>query len=130
MIEITISEILGSEAALSMLSAQKLPASAAFKIARLIKAIREEMTTINESRVEIANRYGEHDESGKLKIDPDKGSVSIPQEKLNDFVREMEELLMQKISLNASPIPVSTLDNTEMTPQEAEQIYPFLEMNT
>ncbi len=126
MIEITISEILSSEKTLGSLSTQKLPASAAFKVARLIKALRAEMPAIDESRGAIADKYGERDEKDTLKVG-EGGSVPIKKEAMADFVKEMEQLLLSKITINAEPIPMTILDKLDLTPQEAEYLYPFIE---
>ena len=53
MIKVTVSNILNSEQALTNLSMQKLPANMAFQVVRLIKAIREEMDSINKSRMAL-----------------------------------------------------------------------------
>ena len=128
MIKVTVSNILNSEQALTNLSMQKLPASMAFQVVRLIKAIREEMDGINKSRMALTEKYGERQADGTLIIDENSHLASINKSLVNDFIKESNELLATEISISADPIPLSTLDGIDITPQEAEQLFPFISM--
>lgn len=128
MIKVTVSNILNSEQALTNLSMQKLPASMAFQVVRLIKAIREEMDGINKSRMALTEKYGERQADGTLIIDENSHLASIDKSLVNDFIKESNEFLATEISIGADPIPLSTLDGIDITPQEAEQLFPFISM--
>lgn len=126
MIEVTLNEVLNSIGAFRSLSEQKIPAKAAFQIARLIRELDKENKTFDESRVKTLQECGERDEAGEIKI-TDEGNAILQPNKIEEYNKKIQELLDTKIQINAEKINLSLLDNLELSPIEILNLEPFLE---
>lgn len=126
MIEIKLEQLVNSSEGLKGLSQKSLKARSAYAIAKILKAADAEMTNFNETRMELIKKYGEKDENGELKTD-ENGNVHIPDEVLNTFSTELQELLGTKVEINANKIRMSDLENVEFTPSEMAQLDEFID---
>lgn len=108
MIEFTIEELLIAEKPLSVLAQAKVPAALAFQISKAIKVVGEELKSVRESQFVIAEKYGERGEDGEL-VERN-GMYPILPDKMEDFNKEMNDLLATKVSLNISLLSVGKLD--------------------
>lgn len=126
MIEIKLEQLINSSEGLKGLSQKSLKARSAYAIAKILKAADAEMTNFNETRMDLIKKYGEKDENGELKTD-ENGNVHIPDEVLNTFSIELQELLGTKVEINANKIRMSDLENVEFTPSEMAQLDEFID---
>lgn len=114
MVEFTVEEILVAERALGTIAQAKLPVSVGYQISKLIKVVSDEIRTIRESQMQIAEKYGERDEQGML-VERN-GVYPIPKENQEAFNKEMGELLEVKCDLPITPINIEKLgDKIELS---------------
>lgn len=91
-IRLTNREILESAAALASLGQVKLPAKAAYAVAKAANKIGDLEKTIRGVQRTLWDKYGEKGEDGKLKVDSNNMFV-IPAANSADFIKEHNELL-------------------------------------
>ena len=125
MVEFTVEEILVAERALGSIAQAKLPVSVGYQISKLIKVVSDEIRTIRESQMKIAEKYGERDEQGML-VERD-GVYPIPKENQEAFNKDMEELLEVKCNLQITPINIEKLgDKIELSVSDLLALGKFL----
>ena len=105
---------------------QTFKGSLAFKIARLARELEKEMQTFNDERMKIIRKYGKKDENGELIID-ENGNVNFDTDKINDLNSEFNSLLETELEINADKLPVDSIDEFELTPQEVIDLEKFFE---
>lgn len=126
--EVTLRNILDAERLLSAISNERLRSKATYQIARILREIRNEIDLFNEKRMELIDKYGEHDETGNLIIE--EGNYKIKPENGEAMNNEYVELLDTKLTLNANPIQLALLDDNELklfTPNDMIKLLPFIE---
>ena len=126
MISIKLEQLVNSTDGLKGLAQKSLRARPALAVAKILKAADAEMTTFNETRLNLIKKYGDKDENGEVKQD-EKGNVHIPNEALDDFTKELKEVLDTPIEINANKIKMSDVENVEFTPAEMAQLEDFIE---
>lgn len=126
MITVTLEQLLNSSDGLKQLSQKQLKARSAYIVSKLLKNAETELTTFNEARINLINKYGEKDEKDEL-IKDDKDNVHLLPEHINDFNNELQELLNTSIELNNNKINIDDIGDVEFTPVEMTQLEPFIE---
>ena len=126
MIKIKLEQLVNSAEGLRGLSQKQLKARAAYAVAKILKAADAEMTSFNETRMELIKKYGEKDETGELKSD-ENGNVHIPDDTLATFSNELQELLDTEVEISANKIKMNDVENVEFTPSEMAQLDDFIE---
>lgn len=91
-----------------------LEGKTSFKIARILKELENEYSIFQKSRQNLILKYGEKDENGNL-ITDDKGNFKIPKNNVNDFSRELDDLLETEIELNANYIDLDEIEDANFT---------------
>ena len=76
--------------------------------------------------MELIKKYGEKDENGELVTD-DNGNCKILNEGLDEFSKELNELIETEVEINANKISIESLDDKEFTPTEMAQLEPFID---
>ena len=108
-------QILSARDTLSRLGERTLPVKQSYRLAKLIKAINNEMSVYEGERIKLCEQYGTiNKEEKKYDIHDMEG-----------FNRDSEELLNQEIELEAKPIDINGL---ELTAQDIIKIEPFIEV--
>ena len=128
MINITLEQLVNSTEGLRGLSQKSLKARPAYSIAKILKAAEAEITSFNETRMNLIRKYGEKDENNELKSD-DNGNVRIPPEVLDDFNKELQELLGTEVEINANKIRIDDIGDVEFTAAEMAQLDDFIEFD-
>jgi len=126
MIKIKLNDIVNATETFNKIMQQSFKGSLAFKIARLARELDKEMQTFNAERQKIIQKYGEKDENGELKID-EKGLVKFNKTNLKEINEEFNSLLDTDLEINVDKLPMDSIDNFEITPQEMLQIEVFFE---
>lgn len=126
MIKIKLEQLINSTEGLKGLGQKSLKARSAYAVGRILKAADAEMSSFNETRMELIRKYGEKDDAGELKTD-ENGNVHIPPEVLSTFNTELTDLLATEIEINANKIRIEDLENVEFTPGEMAQLDEFIE---
>ena len=128
MIKIKLEQLINSSEGLKGLGQKSLKARSAYAVAKILKAADAEMTTFNETRMELIKKYGEKDENDELKQD-DNGNVRILPEGLADFNKELNELLQSEVEISANKIQMNDIGDVEFTPTEMAQLEEFIEFD-
>ena len=110
-------QILSARDTLSRLGERTLPVKQSYRLAKLIKAINNEMSVYEGERIKLCEKYGT--------LSEDKTKYDIYD--MEGFNRDSEELLNQEIELEAKPIDISDL---ELSAQDIINIEPFIEVIT
>lgn len=114
---IKLIQILSARDTLSRLGERTLPVKQSYRLAKLIKAINNEMGVYEGERIKLCEKYGT--------LSEDKTKYDIHD--MEGFSRDSEELLNQEIELEAKPIDISDL---ELSAQDIINIEPFIEVIT
>lgn len=127
MIEVQVKDIVNSAEIFSTLSQKKLNMRMAYQLAKIIKEVQKEFELFQETRMKLINEYAERDEDGQLKVD-ENNNFTIPKEKIQDFQKELNELLETQVELQINKINLDELENVEFTPMELIKIEKFIEI--
>lgn len=125
MIEVQVKDIVNSVEIFSALSQKKLNMRMAYQLAKIIKEVQKEFELFQETRMKLINEYAERDEDGRLKID-ENNNFTIPREKIQDFQKELNELLETQVELQINKINLDELEDVEFTPMELIKIEKFI----
>lgn len=107
-------------AALDKLALEQLPIKTTFRLKGIIKVIREEHAKYEEVRQAALNKYGKKLEDGSLEMG-ENGAVKFEGENLAGFVKEINELANEEVSI--PQLSVSDLgDKLTMSFQELEML--------
>ena len=126
LIKVTLNDVVNSSQIFSKLMQQPFKGSLAFKIARLARELEKEMQTFNDERMKIIRKYGKKDENGELIVGED-GNVSFDNDKISDLNSEFNSLLETELEINADKLPMNSIDEFELTPQEVIGLEKFFE---
>jgi len=125
MIEITLSELMDSASVMQQLAKKPMKTKAAFQTARMMREIEKEYSLFQESRKGLIDKYAEKDENGEPKAD-ENGNYTVPKNRIEDFNKELKEMLDQTLSLNVEPISIEDLGEADFTPAEMMLLTPFV----
>lgn len=128
MIKVKLEDLVNATDGLKGLSQKQLKARCAYAVGKILKSADAEIQSFNETRMELIKKYGEKDENGELKTE-ENGNVRIPPEGLNDFSKELRELLDTEVEISANKIKMDDLGNVEFTPAEMAQLENFIELD-
>lgn len=102
--------------ALNKLVLEPLPLRVAFKLKGVIKKVDEEFAKYEECRREALKRFGKKKEDGSLELD-DNGNVVFEDGSIQEFVKELGELVAVEVSLEK--VKISELgENIKITVDE------------
>lgn len=125
MIEITLSELMDSASVMQELAKKPMKTKAAFQTARMMREIEKEYSLFQESRKGLIDKYAEKDENGEPKAD-ENGNYTVPKDRIEDFNKELKEMLDQTLSLNVEPISIEDLGEADFTPADMMLLAPFI----
>ena len=128
MITITLEELVNCADGLKSLSQKQLKARPAYTVGKLLKAVDAEMNEFNTARMNLIKKYGDKDNNNEL-ITDENGNVHIPNEAINTFNQELQELLGASIELNVNKIKLNDIGEVDFTPGEMAQLDPFIELD-
>lgn len=106
--QMKLGEILEMKDPMVRLSNEKLPLKLAFKLAKVIKAIDEHLSSVNEVRQKLFT---------KLAVEKD-GQMVVPDDKVQEFNEEWSELLNSDVDVDFEPISLDDLPEVELTAQD------------
>lgn len=126
MIKVKLIDLLNSASILQRLTAIDFKAKTSWQIYKLIAAAEKEMNAFQDTRMKVVQKYAEKDENGEMVVKNDE--YKIPDDQMENFTNEINELLMSEVELNASPIPLEDLDAANFKPTEMIIMEPFLKI--
>lgn len=118
MITMTMNDIFNAVPTLREISTKEFPGFVTFKIARIIRELDKEIQLFETEREKIAYKFGEKEENGEL-IALENGNIKIPEDKIEECNKELQELFNTEVEINASKLPVNIFETIEMTPVQA-----------
>jgi hypothetical protein len=95
--KITNLQVQDSIPALETLSKVKLPAKAAFAIAKSIRKLQEIEVSINKVLTDLYNKYGDKNEDGTLRIKENK--LTFAGDNFKNFIKEKQDLMLAENEL-------------------------------
>ena len=104
-----LGEIRGMKDPLITLLDKEIPIKAAWKLNRLIKGFDKELGEIEEFRISLVQKLGEAGEDG---------NVSVPQEKMEQFVTEFNELLNQEVAIEYEAIDIDVFGDVTVAAKD------------
>ena len=128
MITVKIANLLNSTEVLQKLANKELKARLAWSVARLLKAADQEIQEFNETRMNLIRKYGEKDTNGEL-ITDEKGNCKIPDDVINTFTNELNDLVSSEVEINANKININDLENLDFTPSEMTALEMFIDFS-
>lgn len=126
MIKVSLNNIVNSIDTFQVIMQQSFKGSLAFKIARLARELNKEMETFSEQRRKIVNEYSLKDENGEIKAD-ENGNIQITPDRIQEFNTEFTNLLNTEVEINADKLPMDSIDDFEVSPQQMLNIEMFFE---
>lgn len=113
MITITVKEMLGIvNNIMPKLMNSNYDAQTAFKVIRMVKAIRTEYEQVLSVQKMLLSKYG-------TPIPGQEGKFNIAEENQGKYNEEIAKLLQNKVEINAVKLPIKCLDGLEITPLQA-----------
>ena len=111
--------ILNTIPTLSILNNAQLPIKAAYAISKNINKIEFELKAYNTEKAKLVDKYAEKDEEGKLKTN-EYGNVPIKSECIDDWNKDMSELLSIENEIDIQMIQLDDLLNVNYNISPAE----------
>ena len=107
--EITYRELAEMSTSLNRLVQVNMPAKYAFRLQKTMKTLQQELKDLNEHKETLIKKYGEE-------VDNEKGrSIQVKTEHAETFWNEWNEILEDTITITANPIPLSLIEDSEVT---------------
>jgi hypothetical protein len=108
------------------LSNKQLKSKVAFRVARLLREVQAESETFEAARINLVKLYAAKDENGEIKTD-ENGNTYIEQDKIEEFNKELRDLLDNTITINGDKLSLDDLGDETFTPQQMLSFSAFLE---
>ena len=105
--------------ALSKLNNAQLPIKVAYAISKNVNKIESELKVYNTEKAKLVNKYGEKDKEGKLKVG-ENGNVPLKEEHIEDYNRDIKELLSIENEMDIHMIKLDDLLNSDYNISPAE----------
>ncbi len=105
--------------ALSKLNNAQLPIKVAYAISKNVNKIESELKVYNTEKAKLVNKYGEKDKEGKLKVG-ENGNVTLKEEHIEDYNRDIKELLSIENEMDIHMIKLDDLLNSDYNISPAE----------
>lgn len=99
------SDILNGIEALKILQTKKLPAKAAYRIVLFVKDVEKVLSSYNETRIGLLEKYGTKLENGSYEINDE--------EKLKE---EMNEVLEEEVDIKNPEITLDMIEDIQIEP--------------
>ena len=126
MITVTLENIINSAESLRALAQKELKGKTAYRVSRMLRELDNEYSLFNETRAELIKKYGVRDENGELVVS-ENGDYTLEKEHIEDFYKEINDLLKNEIELNVNKIELDDLGDITFTPNEMLMLEPFIE---
>lgn len=108
-ITIKLAQLIDSRDALEKVFNQDLPVRMAYKISKIIKAVNNELTTFDEFRNKLLNKYG---------TDAGEGKFSISAENVPLFQEDIKSLLETEVTLEFNRITLDDLGSIKLSSRD------------
>lgn len=116
-LKVKVSSLVSAREALTELATYKLPVKGAYWVARLIKKIEPEWQVVEDKRMALVKEFGNED---------DKGNLSVPNERLKDFMDKWTPILEEEIEFEAIKLTLEHFGNVDISPAIMVRIEEFM----
>lgn len=99
--KVTLKQILDSQQPIARLMDLKLPPATAFRLGRIVSKLDSELSVYNDQRLKIVQEFGEPMEDGM--------NFKIKDENIDEFNKQMNELISVEIDVEITPISIEEL---------------------
>ena len=113
----SIKQILNARETLSRLSGRTLPVKQSYRLAKLVKAVNDELSIYEGERIKLCEKYGT--------LNKEKRIYEFEDEAYKSFETDINVLQSQEVELDIKLIDISDL---ELSAQEIISIEPFIEV--
>lgn len=117
--KVKVGQILACHGIFKKIASSKLPAKSAFEVLSLLEALESVASPAAQVRADCFKKYG---------VEDGQGNITVPSEKMDEFVAELEPVLDKDVDISAEPLTIELLSGIEITPQEAAAIKPFVKV--
>lgn len=112
-----LGSIVGAMEALNNLSNEKVPVSTAFKLKKIIRSIEGDLKSYDDLRKGLFEKFGEKKED----------SYEIPKERLDDFYKELNDLLSTEVKTEITKLKLSDLGDLKIETKMLFSLDEFIE---
>lgn len=117
MIKLTLREVAPMVSSLNSVMNLPLPARESYRLGVAAKMIQEKITVYEQARQNLVNKYGEKVES--------EGVIRVKPENLDNFNKQIQDLLAEEVEVNMKPIPLELLGDSKMSAIDMANLAPF-----
>ncbi len=110
--EINLAVIINSVEILKKLANQPVPAKAAFRIGKVIRAVNQEVEAFEETRHKLFRAYGEEKD----------GQIKVKTEHQEEFFKELNDLLESHVEMEIPELFVDDLEKIDISAAEINAI--------
>tara|TARA_B100000959_G_C14893155_1_gene587649 strand:+ start:466 stop:822 length:357 start_codon:yes stop_codon:yes gene_type:complete len=103
-----LGELVGSVAALSSLSEKKMKAKLAYRISRIMLEANSHLTSFQEARDKIVEKYGTKNDEGETVVKPNSKNWK-------KFSEELDALLDEEVKLKFDQLKLKEIGNLEVS---------------
>ena len=108
--EISLREVVDMKQSLESLLKLSLPAKVSFRLGKVFRQIQQEQRDFEGQRENLIRKYGSENK--------DKNEVRVLNENIDSFMKEVNSLLEEKISINYEPMSISDLNNVSISVED------------
>lgn len=117
--KITIKQILNARETLSRLAGRTLPVKQSYRLAKLVKAVNDELNVYDGERIKLCEKYGT--------LNKEKRIYEFEDGEYKSFETDINVLQSQEVELDIKPIDIIGL---ELSASDIINIEPFIEVIT
>ena len=110
---------------LSNIGSKTMPAKTAYKISKLISALKGDSSFYTERLTQIVDEYGQKDDNGEAVISGN--GYAIQKDKTDECAAAIKELRDIEATKPETKIYLSEFDGIELSPSDMAAIYDFIE---
>jgi hypothetical protein len=104
--KVELGKIVASSEPLGKLMQEKMPIATSFRLAKVLKSVQAELETYDETRKKLIEELG---------VD---GEIKQDSKNFEKFVKEMNNLLAEKVSVKVEKIKSENLSKVEISPSD------------
>jgi len=105
--KIKVNKLLKMKPVIEKIIKLDIPVMAAWDLMKIVKDLDTELEIYSKARKKLFNKYGEVDEKTK--------NQKIKEDKVEDFKKDIEELLNKEIEIKTKKIKISSLGNLKLS---------------
>lgn len=125
MIKLTVQELIDSVESIKYLMQSSLSAPIAYQVMLLGENIEKESQAYNSLRNTLIEKYGERNENNELFKNAD-GTVNIVKESIENFNKEIKQILQTEITLDIEPIEIKDLGDINISPAQLFKLKKYI----